>query len=100
MKRLLIEEEAELELAGSVAFYEERKSGLGLDFEAAAQRALKTIASAPGRWPVGKHGTRRYIMERFPFVIHYLEMPDKLWIVAFAHTSRKPNYWKQRVRSA
>ncbi len=99
MKPLIVEEEAELEIANSVAFYEERKSGLGLDFEAAAQRALKTIATAPERWASGKHGTQRYVMTRFPFIIHYLDMPDKLWVVAFAHARRKPNYWKKRLQS-
>ena len=100
MKPLVIAEEAEQELAGSVAFYENRESGLGLDFERAAQRVLKKIASSPDRWPVGKYGTRHYLMQRFPFVIHYLDMPGRIWIVAFAHTSRKPNYWKTRIPRA
>ena len=97
MKPLIVAEEAEHELAGSVAFYENRESGLGLEFERAAQRVLKKIASSPDRWPAGKYGTRHYLMQRFPFVIHYLDMPDRIWIVAFAHTSRKPNYWKTRT---
>jgi hypothetical protein len=61
VKPLIVEEAAELELIGSVAFYEERKTGLGLDFAAAAQQALNAIAAAPARWPIAKHGTRRYI---------------------------------------
>ncbi len=97
MKPLIVAEEAEHELAGSVAFYENRESGLGLEFERAAQRVLKKIASSPDRWPAGKYGTRHYLMQRFPLVIHYLDMPDRIWIVAFAHTSRKPNYWKTRI---
>ena len=99
MKSLIVEEAAELELIGSVAFYDERKTGLGLDFAAAARQALNTIAAAPARWPIGKHGTRRYIMRRFPFVIHYIDMPDKLWIVAFAHAKRRPGYWTERLKS-
>ncbi|MGC2353578.1 MAG: hypothetical protein WA496_09285 [Candidatus Udaeobacter sp.] len=66
MKPLVIEEAAELELVGSIAFYEERKAGLGLDFETAARQALETIVAAPERWPTGKRGTRRYVMSRFP----------------------------------
>jgi hypothetical protein len=97
VKLLIIEEAAELELTGSVAFYEEKQLGLGLDFERATQAALKRIASSADTWPAGKYGTRHYRMERFPFLIHYLDMPDRIWIVAFAHTSRKPHYWKSRV---
>jgi hypothetical protein len=46
VKPLVIEEEAELELVGSIAFYEEKKAGLGLDFETAARQALETIVAA------------------------------------------------------
>jgi hypothetical protein len=85
VKPLVIAEEAEHELAGSVALYEKRQSGLGLDFERAAREVLKKIASAPERCPAGKYGT------------YYLDMPDRIWIVAFEHASRKPNYWKTRI---
>jgi hypothetical protein len=46
VKPLVIAEEAEHELAGSVAFYEKRLSGLGLDFERAAEEVLRKIANA------------------------------------------------------
>lgn len=72
MKPLIFEEEAESEFNISVAFYEERLAGLGLDFETAVRDALGKIADAPDRWPMTKQGTRRYIMTRFPFIIHYL----------------------------
>jgi hypothetical protein len=58
VKPLIIEEEAERELAGSVAFYEQRQSGLGLEFEQATREALKKIASTPDRWPVSKQGNQ------------------------------------------
>jgi hypothetical protein len=47
VKPLVVEEEAERELTGSVAFYEQRQSGLGLDFERAIHNALKRIAGSP-----------------------------------------------------
>jgi hypothetical protein len=36
-------------------------------------------------------------MSRFPFVIHYIDMPDKLWIAAFAHAKRKTRILGQKV---
>ena len=99
MKPISIEEEAERELAGSVDFYEGRSPGLGWEFERAAREAVRAIQADPERHPLQKDGTRRYVMPRFPFTIRYLELPDCLWIVAFAHTSRKPGYWKSRLRS-
>lgn len=94
MKPVFIDSEAELKLADSVAFYEHRRPGLGLDFERAA---VQTIQAAPEQWPLRKEGTRRFVMERFPFVIHYADLPETVWILAFAHTSRKPGYWRRRL---
>lgn len=97
MKPVIIDSEAENELSDSVAFYERRRVGLGLDFERAARVAVQMIQADPERYPEWKGGTRRLVMERFPFVIYYVVLPDTIWILAFAHTSRRPGYWRRRV---
>ena len=97
MKQVIIDSEAENELSDSVAFYERRQPGLGSDFEQAAREAVRTIQSDPERHPPQNDGTRRLVMERFPFVIHYADLPGTIWILAFAHTSRKPGYWRRRL---
>jgi hypothetical protein len=35
-------------------------------------------------------------VKRFPYKIVYRERADDLYIVAIAHTSRRPGYWKDR----
>ena len=97
MKPVTIHREAEAELAESVAFYESRSAGLGLEFESAARAAVTRIQNAPELFPARKNGARRFVMDRFPFIIHYLDLHDTIWIVAFAHTSRKPDYWLKRL---
>jgi toxin ParE1/3/4 len=99
VKPVIIEEHAEDELADSVEFYERRRAGLGLEFERAARETVRTIQADPERHPLHKEGTRCYVMERFPFTVRYMDLPDTIWIIAFAHTSRKPGYWKLRVQS-
>lgn len=96
MRQVIIDSEAENELSDSIAFYERTQPGLGLEFEQAAQEAVRTIQADPERHPSQKDGTRRLVMERFPFVIHYIDLPSTVWILAFAHTSRKPGYWRRR----
>ena len=96
MKQVILDSEAENELSDSVTFYERRQPGLGLEFERAAREAIRTIQANPERHPQQKDGTRRLVMERFPYVIHYADLPDTVWILAFAHTSRKPGYWQRR----
>jgi len=97
VKPVTIDIAAEAELVESVAFYETRRRGLGLEFESAARGAIKKIQAAPLLHPAQQNGARRFIMDRFPFVIHYIDLPDTIWIVAFAHTSRKPGYWLRRL---
>lgn len=40
---------------------------------------------------------RRVPLRHFPFLLVYREYPDNLEIVALAHTSRKPKYWRSRM---
>lgn len=86
------------ELDESIGFYESREPGLGLDLEREVLYGVREIGAAPGRWSVHSHGTRRYLLHRFPFHLIYLPLPDTIWIVAVAHCSRRPGYWKDRVR--
>jgi len=44
------------------------------------------------------HGTRRYLVRRFPFAVIYFNAPDKgIYVVAVAHHSRQPGYWGSRT---
>jgi toxin ParE1/3/4 len=59
--------------------------------------AIRTIVDAPLRWPAYLYGTRRFVLQRFPFSIVYLDDPDLVTIIAVAHAKRKPGYWKERL---
>ncbi len=97
MKQIIIHEKAEKELWHSVEYYEDKVAGLGLDFENEIQKALLSIQRHPNINTESKYGARRYLLHRFPYFIYYDEYEDYIWIIAFAHTSRKPYYWKNRI---
>jgi plasmid stabilization system protein ParE len=40
---------------------------------------------------------RRVPLRHFPFLLLYRRRDDYLQIVALAHTSRKPSYWRARL---
>lgn len=42
-------------------------------------------------------GVKRVFMRRFPFAVLFIELPDRIRIIAVAHKSRKPFYWRERV---
>jgi hypothetical protein len=89
--------EAEVELWDAVEYYESKAAGLGLDFQNEIENALEMIAAQPTRWPLRADGTRRYLVHRFPFLIVYTCEGDHIWILAFAHCKRNPDYWQQRI---
>lgn len=97
MKPVIFHPNAETEFDLSVGFYERRQEGLGIDFEHEVIDAISIIVEDPARWPIYKFGLRKYVLHRFPFSLYYLDQPDHLWIVAVAHGSRKPDYWKKRL---
>jgi len=97
MKRIIVHCEAELELWQAVDYYETKCVGLGLDLEREVSRILVDIKEAPDRWPIKQYGARCHLLNRFPYAIYYLELQDVIWIVAVAHTSRKPYYWRNRM---
>lgn len=97
MKPVVVHRAARTELDEAMGFYESRASGLGLDLEAKVERAVVAIQRNPESWPRHKRTAfRKILVERFPFTIFYLDLPDSIWIVAVAHGSRRPDYWSRR----
>jgi toxin ParE1/3/4 len=41
-------------------------------------------------------GLRRYVIQRFPYIIFYADLEEFIWIVAIAHGKRRPDYWRRR----
>jgi toxin ParE1/3/4 len=100
LKPLIIHDAAEFELWQAIEYYESIRSGLGADLIGDAQSAMAAIQESPDMWPKRKHNTRIKLLNRFPFGIYYLELPEALWIVAYAHLKRSPYYWRSRFRKA
>ena len=102
-KPLRTEEEAEDELSEAIRHYEERRAGLGEDFLAAVDKALARIVRLPGsgaplpQVPL-ELGVRRIPVEGFPYRVVYLDTPEAIRILAFAHIRRRPGYWLPRLR--
>jgi plasmid stabilization system protein ParE len=78
-------------------WYGERSASAAVAYLAELDLAVEAIAENPEMWPRYVHGTRRYILHRFPFYLVYRESAGRLEIIAVAHGRRKPGYWKNRI---
>lgn len=97
MKPVIIHSEAREELDSAIAYYEEQKAGLGLNFLSEVEEALGKIQQNPNLGESYKvFGLRRYVIQRFPFLIFYAEFQEFIWVVAIAHGKRRPDYWRRR----
>jgi plasmid stabilization system protein ParE len=89
--------EAKEEFRSAIRWYRDQSTITSTSFRKNVSGAIRQIAEAPKRWPVYLHGTRRFVLQRFPFSVVYLDDPDLVTIIAVAHGKRKPGYWKRRV---
>lgn len=96
-KEVEFHEEARQEALAALEWYLERSEVAGVKFLGELERAVDWVASHPARWPEYAHGTRRFLMHRFPFALIYRELPTRIQVLAVAHTRRRPGYWKERV---
>ncbi|MEO8496966.1 MAG: type II toxin-antitoxin system RelE/ParE family toxin [Planctomycetota bacterium] len=91
--------EAIAEARAAREWYAERSTIAANAFMAELDVAIDRICESPERWAADLHGTRRYLMNRFPFVVVYRVTEDKIQVIAVAHGKRKPGYWRHRVHS-
>jgi len=92
---------AQDEIEYYIRWYESESSGLGDRLWTDIQAAVDLISEYPliGEAVRRTRGlVRRVPLRHFPFFLIYRERDDSLQIVALAHTSRKPNYWRSRLK--
>lgn len=88
---------ARQELWHEVEFYDERGQGLGNELAAEVERVIRDIREYPELGTPDRVGTRRVKVHRFPFSIIYCVQSEQIVLVALAHHSRKPEYWRERI---
>lgn len=86
------------------AWYELQRPGLGKEFDAAVQAALDLLEQGivpltPMPGAAGERGAMRLMLKRFPYDIVVFDHLDETLVVAVAHQSRRPGYWRDRQRT-
>ena len=105
MKEVRLAAEALDEANDAADWYEGRRAGLGAAFLVVLDRCLDFRAEHPHAFPrladtAPRLGIRRALLNRFPYAVVFFELPDRLQVLAVAHTSRRPGYWLSRVENA
>ena len=90
--------DAEAEYLEAIAYYENRRPGLGAVFVAEVEHVLLRVCDAPQRYPVQRQPDVRAIrLQRFPFKMLFRERSAVVQVLAIAHDHRRPAYWLGRL---
>ena len=91
--------EAVAEARDAREWYAERSSVAADAFMAELDVAIDRICESPDRWATYLHGTHRYLLKRFPYLVVDRVTEDRLQVIAVAHGKRKPGYWRHRLKA-
>ena len=89
--------EAEDDLREAAEFYREQAgTALSQSFFAEFEGSVELLLRHPSLGAMWRHGKRRLVARRFPFSVIYTVVSDQVRILAVAHHSRRPGYWRGR----
>lgn len=98
MKPFQLSAPASAELTEAVRWYEQRRPGLGAELFDAIVQTINLIRGYPeiGAQCSGRFRSRHMRVHSFPYRVVYRVRDRDIYVVAIAHNSRRPNYWKHR----
>jgi plasmid stabilization system protein ParE len=89
--------EAAVDVLEARDYYERQRTGLGDQFAAAIDETVSLIAAQPELFAVVLRTIRRTKLHRFPYIVYYRILVDRIEIVAVLHGSRHPRTWQRRA---
>ncbi len=104
MKPVEFDAEAEAELFVAAAWYRERDPALPARLFDEVGQVADDIGRLPKRYPALRHPQheppiRRARLRRFPYSLVFIELDERVRVLALAHLKRRPLYWATRLRT-
>ena len=88
---------ARTELLETIAWYEERRAGLGAEFRAEIKARLQQAIESPGRFRNLTPDIRVARLNRFPYFLYFSEMPQRIEVLAIVYAGRDPQWIRKRL---
>lgn len=87
---------ADEDLLEAIDWYMARSATAAAGLVREIEHALARIGEAPERYPLTRFGRRRFVLLNYPYDVVYRILAGEVEIIAVAHHSRKPAYWRGR----
>lgn len=95
--KLALAPQAQQELVEGALFYaRESNAQLAQAFISEFERSAALLAEQPQLGAIWRGRVRRLPLRRFPYSIVYDVREDTMRVLAVAHQSRKPGFWRGR----
>jgi plasmid stabilization system protein ParE len=78
-------------------YYESEKAGLGAEFVDELRACIDRIDRNPLAWPQVETPVRRTLVNRFPYLVHYVVDDEQVLVLGVYHARRKPVSWTERL---
>jgi plasmid stabilization system protein ParE len=93
---LIFRPEARDDLDKAYHWYEEQQPELGDDFLECVDEKINQILQMPEMCAIIHEDIRRAIVRRFPYVIYYRIVIDRVIVLAVLHGRTSPKKWRSR----
>lgn len=95
--KLTIHRRAAAEIKEATRYYSDRELDLGGRFLAELERVLNRLLAYPHSAQAAGD-VRRATLRDFPYQVFYRATDTSVHVLAVAHTSRRPGYWRTRLQ--
>ena len=97
---LIVHPDAQDEALNAAFYYQNIESSLGDDLWQQYAKITEAVTERPERFPlletIRTQTIRRALLKRFPYMVVYEIVGEEVFVLAFAPTARRPNYWQSR----
>jgi plasmid stabilization system protein ParE len=87
--------EAEAEVLETHQWYEQRRRGLGTEFDTGLMNVVQRIAENPFQFPRVRGEIRRAVLSRFPYAVYFRIHVAEIIVLA-VHGRQDPGRWQSR----
>jgi toxin ParE1/3/4 len=95
--RLISEPRADLDVDAAFGWYENERSGLGLEFLDELRTVYDRMVDGPLKYQELRSGIRRALLRRFPYAVYFVIEGAVVVVLAVLQATRDPAVW-QRLR--
>lgn len=95
--RIVLRPEAEADLLQARNWYEQEGSELAEAFTNSLEEMIARIETMPELYAVALENIRRGKLRRFPYLVYYRVLSDRIEVIGVLHGSRNPRVWQGRA---